>query len=335
MAQINCKLPSTIDKLIFNSLGGFYHNGYNVDNNLENTLKQNQLYLGTYFPRSYCETNHMFSNFFKSKTLLDTFLAKKQINILDFGTGTGGNIIGLMDTFSKNSFNTEAIKFYIVEGNKIAIDFFTKIFNHYNTIHNTKFKLKVLNAILPDKLEDFTAMLYRILQTFNINFDIITSSKMLNEFYNRNPTKKGYYTQFTNSVSNFLNKKGVIFLTDVVCSSYRKDYSDQRRELTSIIMAEELKNSVTTNSKINFVAPIACAWWSHICRQQKCYTEKQFIISHSQKKEDISKICFRLLATKEFAHTLLAPIPVTDKIKVSNNNKTSNNYCSYGIRVSA
>ena len=62
----------------------------NIDDDKAKTLN----YLGTYFPRSYAESYCIFSEYFKSNN--SDFADKEELSIFDFGSGTGGEIIGLL-----------------------------------------------------------------------------------------------------------------------------------------------------------------------------------------------------------------------------------------------
>ena len=88
------KLPEWLDTFIFDKLEAQYcprnSDMTNIDDDKAKTLN----YLGTYFPRSYAESYCIFSEYFTSNN--SDFADKEELSIFDFGSGTGGEIIGLL-----------------------------------------------------------------------------------------------------------------------------------------------------------------------------------------------------------------------------------------------
>ncbi len=95
------ELPKYIDNFIFNELKGYYEVGQNVDNNLHNDENANKRYIGTYFPRSLIESFSIFFELYQNTIIKQNLDNKPTLKILDIGTGTGGNILGLMHFFKK------------------------------------------------------------------------------------------------------------------------------------------------------------------------------------------------------------------------------------------
>lgn len=77
-------------KYILEELHATYHEEYfDVQYNLQNDEEKNKKYLGTYFPRSFKESYTIFEDIFT--VLIDYgFFQNDTLNILDFGSGTGG-----------------------------------------------------------------------------------------------------------------------------------------------------------------------------------------------------------------------------------------------------
>ena len=89
------ELPSWLDDYIFEELGAKYCRS-NADMTVIDWDKADVLnYLGTYFPRSYVEAFCIFEDYFRRETGL---LERERIAVFDFGSGTGGEIIGLLTT---------------------------------------------------------------------------------------------------------------------------------------------------------------------------------------------------------------------------------------------
>ena len=64
---------------------------------MDNNEQQSQRYLGTYFPRSFVESYNIFYRLFNQEEIYKNFIGKKKINILNIGSGSGGDLFGLIE----------------------------------------------------------------------------------------------------------------------------------------------------------------------------------------------------------------------------------------------
>lgn len=120
------ELPAWLDDYIFHRLGASYdRNPEEAQYNLDSDEPKVKKYLGTYFPRSYCEAFCIFGNIFGNgcymNSLKDELVSSNEINILDIGCGTGGEIIGLLDAIRKYLPSTARINVYAFDGNQVSI----------------------------------------------------------------------------------------------------------------------------------------------------------------------------------------------------------------------
>jgi len=126
--QTNVKLPVYIDELIFNKLNAKYKPDYTKFNkNLYLNQDENLIYLGTYFPRSYAESYLIFTNLFNNSIINETYLDKQEINILDIGSGTGGNLLGLLMGIIENLSDKININILAIDGNQYSLKILQKI----------------------------------------------------------------------------------------------------------------------------------------------------------------------------------------------------------------
>lgn len=305
-----------LDDYIFKELGGFYSPGWNVDFNLNNSDLDNKKYIGTYFPRSLIESYVIFEELYLNNVIKSVIDNKKELKILDVGTGTGGNIIGIMHFLKNIGFNKRVV-FITFEGNRNAIDYQIKFFKKFNKHFNTNFKLKFANVSF--NTNSINLHLSKILSKLAHKYDIITSSKFISEFYNTDYNKaKGLYKSLSETLSEFLSDDGLLVLLDLVSGDY-----NYTRPFSTLIMSEELNNMVNDkDSKLSFVLPICCGLWSSACKTKICYTERQFEIKHSKTiKNDVSKITYRVMARKSFALEVLSSVEVRDIYQMSYNSK--------------
>ena len=129
--QNSVTLPQWLDNLIFEKLGAKYCRS-NSDMTVIDWDKTDVLnYLGTYFPRSYAESYCIFSKYFK--LYLDRFVGKEEITIFDFGCGTGGEIIGLLDAISECLPQINTVYVVAMDGNHHSLRLFENVIAEYAT----------------------------------------------------------------------------------------------------------------------------------------------------------------------------------------------------------
>lgn len=178
--------PLEIEEFISNDLGGFYkREPVKVQRTLdydENDLRE---YLGTYFPGSFSESYAIFINLFRNESIRNSFDIKRDIYILDIGSGTGGNLLGLLWFMKKFliGFDNKTIHIVSIDGNECALNIQRKIIARFFS-SNTDFFYKIIEL----SRNGFKEELKSIINDFKINhkFDIIMSFKFINEFYREN-----------------------------------------------------------------------------------------------------------------------------------------------------
>jgi len=310
-------LPQNIDKIIFEELGGFYQKGTNVDININNSEEDNKRYLGTYFPRSFTEAYTIMLEIYSHYLVKMSVNKKSRIDILDIGTGTGGNILGMMEFFRSIGWNSEKITFYTLEGNSNAIEIQRRIFDSYNEKYSTRFTLQsslirfATAASINSQLENF-------LSQKNIRFDFITSFKFLSEFYNMDYIQaKGIYTSVIKTLQDFLKPQSFLILFDLVSGNMDRK---RPRPFTTQIMSDELNEYAKLPSALlKSVLPVCCGKWGDTCKRKMCYIERQFNVQHSRNANDLSKGCYRVMTDIGFANQIIASQPSGNKYQMSQN----------------
>lgn len=179
-------LPKWLDDLIFKGLVADYHTRdtrywYTLDLSEEEV----KVYLGTYFPRSYCEVLCIAGNLFKNErymaSLKDNLAAGSEINILDLGCGSGGEIIGLLDAIREYLPHSVRINVHAFDGNEISLGCMRKIAEAYRERFSAEIKVTDrLRRI--DSDSDLAAMADEVR---NMRFDFVLFCKMGNELISK------------------------------------------------------------------------------------------------------------------------------------------------------
>ncbi len=262
------KLPKWLDDYIFNYLGATYCR-CNTDMVVLDWDKSKVLqYLGTYFPRSFVESYTIFSKYIQK--YMHNYDKLTEINIFDFGCGTGGEIIGLIFAINELLPNIKDINIQALDGNSYSLRILEKILSKYSDICITSINLNVF----PEKIEDF----YDMNITDSIitqRFDFIIIFKAICEFVTKQQFEtKNPYEYFINVFLPKLSDSGIICISDIT------SYNNVSQEWLPTMMDKAINEShaifLEGNSGYN----------------------ESFIVSHSRKKNDISKIAWRLLTKK-------------------------------------
>ncbi len=323
------QLPSEIDRYIFNELGAIYERNYERANfNLEINKEDISRYIGTYWPRSFAETYSIFNDLFSSMITQSIFSYKKSINIFDIGSGTGGNLFGLL-YFIKKHFPDKEISIISYDGNREALIKEKEIMK--------KFFPKIEKQMLSVKPRDYAKIeskaftvkiIENILKKYVCKFDIIMSSKVVNEFYKKDYDKnKGMYNKLTETISHSLSQDGFFILSDVTDKASNNVFLPK---LMNEELTEYLKNP---SSQLRCIIPLSCAFWFNACRNPKnCFIQKKIEVSHTgQIQGEVSKICYRVFTHKKLADALLHQIKKYDEYRLADSdNKPKSSYCFKG-----
>lgn len=258
-------LPQWLDNLIYRQLGANYccskSNMTVIDWDRSETLN----YLGTYFPRSFCEAYCIFDDYFQRK--MSYWRNIEDISIFDFGCGTGGEIVGLIYALSHNCKKLKKVTVKAMDGNNFALRLLEGIVKQLNTRMSFRIILNI-SALKIDDVYDISI----INSVINEQYDIIMSFKTIGEFVTKKQFEDRNPYQFLPSLfKSKLTNSGFMLLEDVT------SYSDVSREWLTKMMDEGLSMTDCT-----------------VIHKNGGYNQS-FWVSHSQKKDDKSKVAWRIL----------------------------------------
>lgn len=297
-------LPLWLDKYLFEELGANYapeHTRYEYNLDLdENELK---VYLGTYFPRSYAEIFCIFDNVFQNKSICQVYKNKKDINIFDFCCGTGGELIGLLSALDKYFHDEKNINIIVCDGNEKALNYLHKIIDKANILSRHKYSFLSIHKEIK-KLDDVER-----LNLPSCSFDIELCDKVCCEFISHGVNKNSY-EYLASFLSKRLSKNGLLVMLDVTtkCEETMMFYPQ--------MMNSQINNFVRGSSEIETLLPLSCATYKD-CRIP-CFTQQTFRVTHVQKKDDESRVSYRILCHKGFKEYLMQNILTNNKTYIIN-----------------
>jgi len=205
----NVQLPKWLDDLIFEQLGAKYCRS-NADMTVIDWEKNDVLnYLGTYFPRSYAESYCIFTDLFCD--CYESYSNKSELFILDFGCGTGGEILGLLSCIELFLKDVSDIKIVGIDGNQHALRLLEKMVEEFKKTSRLNITIQ-LAPITIGNFYDLTILDEMIAG----KFDIIMSFKAICEFVTKDQFDgNNPYAHIVKTYIPHLNNMGIMVLVDV------------------------------------------------------------------------------------------------------------------------
>ena len=261
----NILLPQWLDNLIFNELNAKYCPSFSTMTNIDDDKEKTLNYLGTYFPRSYAESYTIFTDYFQKHK--SDYKDKTELNVFDFGCGTGGEIIGLLTAIEKYLPEVQLVEIVGFDGNQFALRKYEQILRFFRGVT----RLQVIDKVFPHEVDDFYDF-DLVGEVLNQKFDLVITFKAICEFVEKQQFEtKNPYSHITKMFLPKLSVDGIMVLVDITV------YSDVSEQWLPKMMDEGLMKSyckvVERNNGYNQI----------IC------------VNHSCKKGDMSKIAWRII----------------------------------------
>lgn len=299
LSNENCiaiELPLFLDNYIFTKLGArFAPNFEKFNKNLHHSTEDILIYLGTYFPRSFVETYSIFNDLFQNTFLQSSFKIKSEINILDIGSGTGGDLTGILLSMIENLSSDINFNITVVDGNQDALKILEKIIFKLQIVFNLKINLSVYYLTFKTITELYEKSKNSLL---NEKFDFIISSKMINEII---IVDNNAYFNYLSYFTDFLSENGLLSILDVTIKIDNLDY-------IPILLNEQSNQFIQTNlEKYKTLSPLCCINHEENCNV-KCFTSETFCVTHSKKTNDRSKVSYRIIGRKNYISSILSII---------------------------
>lgn len=293
----NKDLPKWLDKIIYTDFGAIFEpHPQDVVYNPDQPYEFVRIYLGTYFPRSYAEAFCIVNNLFENEKYLSSIYALEEVNILDFCCGTGGEIIGLIDVLQSKLPNLRRINIDAFDANPDAIRFLYHLIESVINSGNIRIEINTnpqgLFVSSEQELSD-------LVNLTNVRYHFIVSFKALNEFIQHGTFKdKNVYSLISSYFLPLLSDVGVLILSDVATK-----LNNSGLFYPQILNAGINSFINSCNNEFKTLFPHPCYFHEMTCNG--CYMQDIFTISHSRKKNDVSKVAYRILCRKKFADVIV------------------------------
>jgi hypothetical protein len=283
--KTDTRLPDYIDDFIFNKLNAIYAPDFQrFEYNLDLTGEEIRKYLGTYFPRSYAESFCIFDNLFQNKGYQKTIADSKTLNILSVGSGTGGDIVGLITAIEKYFSIISEVNIFAIDGNNEALTILEQIIDRIQNQSSKKINLKTKHIVFKSISE------FLIENDINQNFDFILSFKFVGEIISMGKGKlDNSYYDFVKKFLPLLSENGLCVLLDVTTKPKHTTYYP-------IIMNKQVNQAIRELQKYTTLIPKPCSEYGEICLRD-CFYQKTFSVTHSKHSNDRSKVAYRVLVS--------------------------------------
>jgi len=291
--QKEITLPSFLDTYIFDKLGANFAPDFTkFSRNLKHKKEDVLIYLGTYFPRSFAESYSIFNTVFRNENVGKSLQEKKEINILDVGSGTGGNLSGLLLSLIENIPNRVNFNIVAIDGNNEALKILERIILQFRI----KFGINISLNCHYVTFKTVKDLYEKSKQFLEKDFDFIISSKMINEIITVD--EYSYYNYY-NFFAKYLDKKGLLLMLDVTTKIEKLNY-------LPILLNKQTNNFIQQNSEVyKTLIPTSCAEKDNVCKQD-CFSNNLFFITHSKQEKDKSKVAYRIIGKREFVSLVLS-----------------------------
>lgn len=302
-------LPHWLDKKIFNDHQAIYapeHKRYEY--NLDLKEEELKVYLGTYFPRSYAEMFCIVDNLMQNKCLNET-LKQDEINVLDCGCGTGGEILGLITALGKHLSNVK-INITAIDGNDGALSILKNLVES-NPNKTVQVKLRTLCLTL-NTSEDVKKLASR-----ENNYHFILCDKMVCELISKEVLPTNAYAIMAKMLATNLHENGLLIMLDITTKDECSGYFYPQ------LMNSAINDYVRKSKTIKTLLPLSCA--CHDDCREFCFMQQTFSVSHSHKSNDESRVCYRVLCRKTLKTAIMQGIETSNLVHVIHPTKYKQN----------
>ena len=269
--------------------------------NLYSDSEKIRCYLGTYFPRSFCESYNLHTLLIGLEPLRGTWRNKAELNVLDFGSGTGGNLCGLVHALASLGIRAK-INVYSIDGNKEALSRQTDILEHVQQNVGIRVEQHRIHRIFSNDPATFAREFHDTMGELPEKLDLVMAWKSISELFIADRTSMhGSYGHFLESCAPRLACHGVISMLDVTIKS--------RGRWLPTVMTQELSRFMHRNDGTELIMPFGCAQKQGPCSLVGCYPKFNFPVAHRQCGNDRTKFSYFAMGNSSLASSIRDILP--------------------------
>ena len=254
--------------------------------NLDAGVQKNQIYLGTYFPRSYSESFCIHQNLFSFGPYYDIIKEKTELKILSFGCGTGGDTVGLVCSIANSLPQIRNVEVVAYDGNSLAIDYLSEILD----LESLQQRFVINKRCVPlsiSSIEDLTHITTHI----GNDYDFILSFKFVNELMQTGVWGRDGFKILAENLAPLLASQGLMTLLDV-----RAEYCEnwQPKNLNKGL------SDFCKNKEYSTLLPIPCHFNDGCTKCHGCFSDKRFTGSFTANDQ----VTYRVIGRSSFVDAL-------------------------------
>lgn len=296
LRQSSARLAPWLDSFIYKHLGASYDPRYNrFDYNDDLGEEEAKIYLGTYFPRSYAENFLIFENLLQNPRYRARIEAKQNLVVFSIGAGTGGDIIGLLTAVDKFIRPEISVTVIALDVNAFSLDLQKQVVERYKTFSGRKITLQQFE----DRIEGRETLLKYADNAFpDKSIDYLLFSKVGCELHGRGVFEgENVYKIILDTFMSKISEVGILSLLDVTTKVDGELFMP-------FIMNQGVNAFVASHGEFSTLVPQSCCAYEHDCTTP-CFFQQEVFVSHCKKTNDLSKICYRLVAHREMCDAVL------------------------------
>ena len=337
-------LPGKLENFIFNDLlknfQGKLPDYKDAKNQVDADETKVKGCLAKYFAMSFKEANQICQYLLSIETIKEIFKNKENINILDIGSGSGGNSIGLLYCLKKKGIlDNNKVKVISIDGNEKALEYQEQMIK--NKIFFPDVSLIKKPIIFKDR-GNFQDEMNEIVS--GNEFDIIMSFQFVNELYRNRKKYKEFrplYRTMAELAYRYLKKDGLFILSDVNDKEKSLPYPYHFSQLMNSEIITYLHEEKETG--LRCIIPLSCAFWYKECwnlnrDKANCFQQEFFNVHYKnegwfkdrgEEIKPIFKFVYKVFAHKNLADKILSQFEKKDIYKVSKGGKEKK-FCDKG-----
>lgn len=297
--RVCTELPTFLDDLLDKINAVYAPQGINARFNFDADAEDNRIYFGTYFPRTVVESWNIFSELLAIPTIGEIFSKKRVIRIFDVGSGTGGAIVGFLLALENWKPYRAAVEITAIDYNQDALDQQSMMLDAISDRFSFSLKKEMRCQPLPFDLNGFVDAFSKLSEAEENKYDIVIFWKCFSEFYNVNyASAQGVLKTALVYASQLLVQHGLCTVADVTSKDNGYEY------FSRVLNREANEHDQLPAAKMRTIIPLSCGTSPILCDEKQCFTQRRFQVAHRLAKQQ-TKIAYRVLASSQFAHTIL------------------------------